>query len=373
MKKCLLFLIFSIFVSATHSQVGINTETPQATLDVVGDNSTQATGIIAPRQTRQQLITKGVSYTVNQRGSIVYVTDITGSSAETINITKAGYYYFDGSLWQPFTGQDWSLTGNSGTNPATNFIGTTDSHELIVKTNNVERMAITATGLVGIQTKNPQSIFHIDAAKDNAATGTPSAAQLANDVIVSSNGSVGIGVTPTSKLDVDAQGGNIKIRNLETALPTGLNLLAHTPSDGKVYTTPYNNQMSTGGVAPSSTVTVIDNLKFSSGLVTVTAGNACGRTMIANFTFNGTSLCYMSSIARDVLGQVTIIPIPGNSASSIGYIIKFPNTLGCADGGNGTQFDFTIQISQVVGGSAYFSITNNGNISRGYNVSITRL
>lgn len=32
----------------------------------------------------------------------------------------------------------WSLSGNSGTNPSTNFIGTTDSVDLVFKTNNIE-------------------------------------------------------------------------------------------------------------------------------------------------------------------------------------------------------------------------------------------
>lgn len=38
--------------------------------------------------------------------------------------------------------QSWSLTGNSSTDPATNFIGTTDNKDLVFKTNNVERFKI---------------------------------------------------------------------------------------------------------------------------------------------------------------------------------------------------------------------------------------
>lgn len=38
--------------------------------------------------------------------------------------------------------QSWSLTGNSGTDPATNFIGTTDNKDLVFKTNNAERFKI---------------------------------------------------------------------------------------------------------------------------------------------------------------------------------------------------------------------------------------
>lgn len=44
----------------------------------------------------------------------------------------------------------WSLTGNSGTNPGVNFIGTTDSKDLVLKTNNAERIRIANSGSVGI-------------------------------------------------------------------------------------------------------------------------------------------------------------------------------------------------------------------------------
>jgi hypothetical protein len=40
----------------------------------------------------------------------------------------------------------WSLTGNSSTNPSTNFIGTTDGQPLAFRTSSVERLRITLTG-----------------------------------------------------------------------------------------------------------------------------------------------------------------------------------------------------------------------------------
>jgi hypothetical protein len=42
--------------------------------------------------------------------------------------------------------RQWSLTGNSGTVPGTNFIGTTDNQNLIFKTNNVERIRLLSNG-----------------------------------------------------------------------------------------------------------------------------------------------------------------------------------------------------------------------------------
>jgi hypothetical protein len=48
------------------------------------------------------------------------------------------------------TGSAWALTGNSIT--GTEFLGTTNAQPLVIRTNNTERMRVTATGNVGIGT-----------------------------------------------------------------------------------------------------------------------------------------------------------------------------------------------------------------------------
>lgn len=55
----------------------------------------------------------------------------------------------------------WSLTGNAGTNPSTNFIGTTDSKAFRIRTNNAVRLSINAQGKVGIGTNTPLSKLDI--------------------------------------------------------------------------------------------------------------------------------------------------------------------------------------------------------------------
>ncbi|PSR53060.1 hypothetical protein AHMF7605_05730 [Adhaeribacter arboris] len=57
--------------------------------------------------------------------------------------------------------QNWSLTGNTGTNPASNFIGTKDDRSLVFRTNNRERMRILGNGFVGIGIISPQALLHI--------------------------------------------------------------------------------------------------------------------------------------------------------------------------------------------------------------------
>lgn len=49
-------------------------------------------------------------------------------------------------------GSSWLLAGNAGTTPATNFLGTTDSQPLVIRTNNLEAMRVNTSGNVGIGT-----------------------------------------------------------------------------------------------------------------------------------------------------------------------------------------------------------------------------
>lgn len=56
----------------------------------------------------------------------------------------------------------WSLTGNAGTSPPTNFIGTTDNSPWVIRTNNAERMRVSQSGKIrvgvpGAVTINPAS------------------------------------------------------------------------------------------------------------------------------------------------------------------------------------------------------------------------
>ncbi|WP_426479209.1 hypothetical protein ACP3T3_07085 [Chryseobacterium sp. CBSDS_008] len=56
---------------------------------------------------------------------------------------------------------------------------------------------------VGINTPNPQGMFHVDGGKDNPITGVPTSAQQSNDLMMSAAGNVGLGtVTPQTKLHV---------------------------------------------------------------------------------------------------------------------------------------------------------------------------
>lgn len=119
-------VLFCITINgAITAQTGINTYEPSATLDVTATKTdpTTAEGIIAPRLTLTQLVAKDAMYSTAQAGTLLYVSSISGTtSAKTVNITKTGYYYFDGALWQKLADNLGDHTANQNIKLGTNSI-----------------------------------------------------------------------------------------------------------------------------------------------------------------------------------------------------------------------------------------------------------
>ncbi|PCI16310.1 MAG: hypothetical protein COB62_08025 [Piscirickettsiaceae bacterium] len=84
-------------------------------------------------------------------------------NTNTILPEGVGYYYNSGTTILPIwtristgvTSSDWTLTGNSGTNPSVNFIGTLDAQDWVIRTNNIERMRVLLGGNIGIGESSP--------------------------------------------------------------------------------------------------------------------------------------------------------------------------------------------------------------------------
>ncbi|SIR03935.1 hypothetical protein SAMN05880574_1641, partial [Chryseobacterium sp. RU37D] len=110
----------------------------------------------------------GVDFPRYFDGMVVYNTGtgktMTGKSnlpSVSTDVTPGFYYFYNPNngnrnpssittgVWKPMSDNAWKLLGNSGTNPATNFIGTTDAVDFIAKTNNQERLRISSSGNVG--------------------------------------------------------------------------------------------------------------------------------------------------------------------------------------------------------------------------------
>ncbi len=110
----LLLIAFGFGLNISQAQtgnVGINTDNPKATLDIVGDpdDTSKLDGVMAPRLTGDQLFTK-TSYGIDQNGVFVYITEKASNNnqtGKTKNVKCSGYYYYDhytdGGIWVPFT------------------------------------------------------------------------------------------------------------------------------------------------------------------------------------------------------------------------------------------------------------------------------
>jgi len=173
--------------------------------------------------------------------------------ATTSNLDANGCQMEKGTTINGPERDDWSMTGNATTNPAMQFIGTTDNKDLVIKTNNMERLRIKADGIVNIPgglklfTASTDSIQMVYADQDGMLRTRPDPQQpvvciqpytawLRNICLTGHEYSVythpaiqrlGIGTsTPIAELDVT---GGIRSSNLSGT--SGFNIV-HVGSDG---------------------------------------------------------------------------------------------------------------------------------------------
>ena len=112
----------------------------------------------------------GVTLTINNENGLAVFGDriATHTGGNIINGRGGVTMIYDSSVstWRIIGFADentsWFLTGNSGTNPANNFIGTTDAQPLKIRTNNTVRMTVEANGNVGIGATTPTAKLDID-------------------------------------------------------------------------------------------------------------------------------------------------------------------------------------------------------------------
>lgn len=117
----------------------------QTTIRVGGANGGSSTSIVA-----------GSNITLNHTGSTYTVTGAPSGVATTVNagsgITVSGAVSSPTIAITP--NYSWNTLGNSGTT-GSNFLGTTDSRSLRIRTNNTEYVTVDSVGLVGIGTVTP--------------------------------------------------------------------------------------------------------------------------------------------------------------------------------------------------------------------------
>src|SRR4051812_48108637 len=113
-----------VFPPYTYAQsVAINTDGSLPNTGAILDVKSNVKGMLLPRTSTSSRLA-----IVNPaKGLVLYDT------------TASGFWFNTGSSWmQLLAGNSgWALTGNAGSNPSTNFIGTSDGQPLRFRVNNL--------------------------------------------------------------------------------------------------------------------------------------------------------------------------------------------------------------------------------------------
>ena len=161
-------IILFLFSPFTFAQVGIGTTSPDASaeLEILSTDK----GVLIPRMTQAQR----TAIPTPAEGLLVYQTN-----------NSIGFWYFNGAIWTTFGGATpgWSVLGDMGTNPTSNFIGTTDTQDFVVKTNNTESLRIDTNQNAGIGTTTPMA--KIDLVGTSPIFRYVDGAQATNNVLAS--------------------------------------------------------------------------------------------------------------------------------------------------------------------------------------------
>lgn len=120
MKKVFLFLLLLLASLGLFAQVSINTDNSDADPSAMLDVKSTGKGLLIPRMTAAER--DAIAAPAN--GLLVYVT------------TDSSFYFYEGNAWAKVGRAGWSLNGNAGTDPATDFLGTSDDVPLVFRVNN---------------------------------------------------------------------------------------------------------------------------------------------------------------------------------------------------------------------------------------------
>ena len=335
--KNLLFVLLTVLSVQVFSQgVAINDDgtapNSNSILDI--DDTRNDKGILIPRMTTIQR-NAIVGLAVGDEGLTVY--------DETTNC----FWLWDGAAWVQFaTGanNDWKLTGNTGTDIATDFIGTTDSEDFAIRSNNNEIIRVQADGDVGIGDVNPThklSVYSTDYQTMHLySNGTNGAGAR---LTFGDNGYVYIDELTDDELRIHATGDYVMLDGSEVRIGTGSPTISSF-DDGDLYVTDdveIDDDVTIAGQLAINTTTQNGLLHLYGGDLNITESTS---KMQASLTDDGALELFRSSTA-------------GSQASANGYIdFKSDNT-------HDADFRMTYNNTSGTNGALEFTSTTDGSIA----------
>jgi hypothetical protein len=323
MKRLALpLLVLTLFCTRSEAQnIGINVNGAAPNVSALLDIDVSAIvgtkrGLLIPRMTTAE------------RNAI----PTPATSLLIFNTTTVQFEYFDGTLWRGLLSTataGWGLTGNAGTNPATNFIGTTDAQVLRFRVNNLfaGNLSTTANGLVSLG---------LNAGSANTA--------LSNTFIGGNAGALNTTGTSNTFIGQGAGAANTTTAN-NTYIGTGAGQ-ANTTGQQNVYV---------GRLAGGNGTTGSDNILIGNGAGIGNTSN--NNVMIGSFSGNGNTTG----------GGNTFLGVQSGAANSTGGQNTFIGTGAGSTNTNGTQ-------NTLVGNGAALNagnLTNATAIGRGSRVDVS--
>ncbi len=379
MKKTLLFFCIA-FLSYTliAQNVGIGTTVPKTSLDIKGGIRNQpiyltgsGTAIIIPdNQSNVNLagnFSGQFSATVNnpedgQRLIIDNNSNQTGVLSGSIDIRNGlnEYIYSDGE-WKVVSNSSWALNGNLNTDPANNFIGTTDKNDVVFKRFNNEKIRLVQDGL---QIKESNTL--------EFGAGTPSKQTDNGKIGYNAFGEantlsiVGGGISPTgadrriklwADLGTDFTGGasfnkNVQIKNNLSSMLALINTNALAAGT--------THLLSFGGT------------NYTTGLMSITGTSASAARMgfSTGYSFTGGVGNMQERLSITNTGNIGIGQIAPVAKLDVAGKIKVADDFNLPVAGN-IRYNSVLKDFEGYDGNVWISLTKN-NQPKGWDVQITK-
>ena len=271
----------------------------------------------------------------------------------------------------------WSLTGNTGTTPTTNFLGTIDKQPIVFRTFNIDRGRVTQDGYFGMGTTSPLTIGHFASLSTLSVRGLTSSQHTTDALPARLNlaKSRGTDIAPTVVAANDLLGQLHFIGHDGTTYQTGAKIEAYTPAAYTptstpaildFFTTPIGSNLNTRrmriehdgsviiGSATTSNVDLAVGGAVSLGITTITATGALpvGAT---KFILNNAAAAIIITMPDPSLYTGRFVSFTRNAIStgtvtlsaSVGQIQALSGTLGATTTigahsatGGGVDIDF---------------------------------